>query len=106
MLMTNWDDLNLPARIATYAAAGLPIILPDNTGNAVASNKVAEKNDIGLVYKDRDELVNLLHDEVKTRVHTNNMLRRRMEFSFDFHVPHLVEFFRTVIDNKMNCHGE
>lgn len=106
MLMTTWDDLNLPARIATYAAAGLPIILPDNTGNAVASNRVAEKYNIGLVYNRRDELINKLHDEVKTRRHTNNMLKYRMEFSFDYHVPRLVEFFRTVIENKKNCHGE
>ena len=104
MLLTTWDDLNLPARISTYAAAGLPIILPDNTGNTVASNKVAEKYDIGLVYKERDELVNILQDEVKTRTHTNNMLRCRMEFSFDSHVLRLVEFLRSVIGKKY--HGE
>lgn len=106
MLMTTWDDLNLPARISTYAAAGLPIILPDNTGNAVASNKVAEKYDIGLVYKDRDELASILHDETKTRTYTKNMLKCRMEFSFDYHVPRLVKFFRTVIEKEKNCHGE
>ena len=104
--MTNWDDLNLPARIATYAAAGLPIILPDNAGNAVASNKVAEKFDIGLVYNERDELINILQDEVKTRIHTINMLKCRMEFSFDYHVPRLVEFFRSVIEKDKNYHGE
>lgn len=105
MLMTTWDDLNLPARIATYAAAGLPIILPDNTGNAVASNNTAKKYNIGLVYKDRDELVNLLLDEVKTRKRTNNMLKCRLEFSFDYHVPCLVEFFRTAINYKRNNNG-
>ena len=100
MLMTNWDDLNLPARIATYAAAGLPIILPDNTGNAVASNRIAEKYDIGLAYKDREDLICLLQEEVKTRKHTNNMLRCRMEFSFDYHVPRLEDFFRSAIRYK------
>jgi len=105
MLMTTWDDLNLPARIATYAAAGLPIILPDNTGNAVASNNIAEKYDIGLVYKDRDELVSLLQDEVKTRRYTNNMLKCRKEFSFDYHIPRLVEFFRVAINYKKYDHG-
>ncbi len=100
ILMTTWDDLNLPARIATYAAAGLPIILPDNTGNAVASNFITQKYDIGLEYKDRDELVSILQDEVKTRRHTNNMMRCRMEFSFDYHVPRLVEFFRSAIEYK------
>jgi len=100
MLITTWDDLNLPARISTYAAAGLPIILPDNSGNVVASNNVAEKYNIGLLYKDRDELVNLLQDEVKTRRCTNNMLKCRTEFSFDYHIPRLVEFFRTAINYK------
>lgn len=103
MLMTNWDDLNLPARIATYAAAGLPIILPDNTGNAVASNMIAEKYGVGLVYKDKDDLICLLQDEVKTRRHANNMMKNRMEFSFDYHVPRLVKFFRSIIEEA--SHG-
>ena len=32
-----WDDLNLPARIGTYAAAGLPWIMRDNGSAAVAT---------------------------------------------------------------------
>ena len=105
MLMINWDDMNMPARIATYASAGLPIVLPDNTGNAVASNYIAGKFNIGLVYKDRDELVSLLQEEVKTRRHANNMLKCRMEFSFDYHIPRLVEFFCTAINHKKKYYG-
>ena len=60
-----------------------------------------EKYNIGLVYNDRDELINLLQDEVKTRRHTNNMLKCRMEFSFDYHIPRLIEFFHTAIQSKM-----
>jgi glycosyltransferase involved in cell wall biosynthesis len=97
MLMTTWDDLNLPARIATYATAGLPIILPDNSENVVASNIIAETYHIGLVYKDREELINILKEEVKSRNFTKNMMICRMEFSFDLHVPRLVDFFRLVI---------
>lgn len=100
MLMVTWDDLNLPARIATYAAAGIPIILPDNTGNIVASNIIAEEYHIGLIYKDKEELVNKLQKEVKTRKYTNNMLRCRMIFSFDYHVPHLIDFFRSIINDR------
>lgn len=32
----SWDDLNLPARISTLAAAGIPMIQQDNTGHLVA----------------------------------------------------------------------
>ena len=98
--MVTWDDLNLPARIATYAAAGIPIILPDNTGNIVASNIIAEEYHIGLIYKDKEELVNKLQKEAKTRKYTNNMLRCRMIFSFDYHVPHLIDFFRSIINDR------
>ena len=100
MLMATWDDFNIPARIATYAAAGLPIILPDNTGNAVASNLITDKYDVGLLYKDREELISIIQEEVKTRRHTNNMMKCRMEFSFDYHIPRLIDFFRTAINYK------
>ncbi len=100
LLLANWDDFNLPARISTYAAAGLPILVPNNAGNAVASNSLLENHGISLVYKDRDELISLLHDEVKTRTHANNMMNCRQEFCFDYHVPRLIEFFRTIISSK------
>lgn len=100
LLFANWDDFNLPARISTYAAAGLPIIIPNNTGNAVASNSLLENYDIGLVYKNWEDLTSLLQKEVKARTHTNNMMNCRLKFCFDYHVPRLIEFFRTVISQK------
>lgn len=106
MLLTNWDDLNLPARIATYAAAGLPVIIPDNKGNVVASNSLLENHGIGIVYRDQEELVTLLQEEVKTRVHAGNMMACRMGFCFDYHVPRLIDFFRKVIVSKRIHHGE
>ena len=105
ILLANWDDFNLPARISTYAAAGLPIILPDNSGHSVASNLLLERHDIGIVYKDRKDLVSLLQDEVKSRFRARNMMACRMEFCFDFHVPRLVEFFHAII-SKRNSHGK
>ena len=93
IMLANWDDLNLPARISTYAAAGLPILIPDNSGNEVASNNLIEKYDVGLVYKDMNEMISLLQDEVRSRKYGNNMRDCRMEFSFDYHVPRLVDFF-------------
>lgn len=106
LLLANWDDFNLPARISTYAAAGLPVIVPDNANNIVASNNLLESRGIGIVYKNRENLVSLLHDEVKNRVYAGNMMNCRMEFCFDYHVPHLIDFFRKVISSKRNCYGK
>ena len=105
MLFATWDDLNLPARIATYAAAGLPIILPDNTGNTVASNRITTQYGIGIEYKNWDELINQLKEEIKTQEHTKNMMECRMQFCFDYHVPRLIDFFYRAISWKNENNG-
>jgi hypothetical protein len=41
----DWDDLNYPARIATLAAAGLPMIQKNNTGARVAIQALGRERD-------------------------------------------------------------
>jgi hypothetical protein len=52
----DWDDLNLPARIATLAMAGVPMIQRDNGGAIVAAQALVRAHDIGLFYREIDEL--------------------------------------------------
>ena len=106
LLMATWDDLNLPARIATYAAAGLPIILPDNTGHLVGANEVTDRFGIGIKYKNTNEIIGLLREEVKSRVHSQNMMKCRMEFCFDNHIHQLVDFFKSAMSYKQNNNGK
>ena len=94
-----WDDLNYPARLATLAAAGLPLIQYDNTGSIVASQAVSARLDVGVFCKSMEELGAQLRDRRRMERVRANMWRERERFTFDYHVGGLVEFFRAVIAN-------
>jgi hypothetical protein len=92
-----WDDLNLPARMGTYAAAGLPMIQADNTGAIVATQSLARSLGIGVFATDIEDLSTRLADrELMARLRAN-MWRQRHHFTFDHHAGRLIEFFRSVI---------
>jgi hypothetical protein len=93
----NWDDLNYPARLATLAAAGLPMILRDNPGAIVATQALAQRLGIGLFYRDIPELAESLRDRSRLAAIRERVLAARDEFCFDSHVPALEDFFRRVI---------
>ena len=92
----NWDDLNLPARLATYAAAGLPVIQADNAGARVATQRIARDLDIGLFIRDVRELPALLGDRERMGQLADHAWRTREGFTFDAHAEDLVRFFRDV----------
>lgn len=95
----NWDDLNYPARIATLAMAGLPMIQRDNAGSVVATQSLAQRFGLGLSYQSIDELATVLYDKPRMAGLREQVWGQRMQFCFDTHVPALEDFFRTVIDN-------
>jgi hypothetical protein len=92
-----WDDLNYPARMSTLAAAGLPMIQRHNEGAIVATQTLARELGIGLFYYGFDELALALRDRGRMHALRVNVLRQRHLFTFDHHVPALVDFFREVI---------
>jgi len=101
----HWDDLNLPARLGTYAAAGLPWIVKDNRHSRVAIQRLAQRYDVGLflgadghagnLY---DDLAAQLRDRDRLAQLTDNMRAVRRAFAFDTHVDELIAFFRQVIE--------
>lgn len=95
-----WPDLNYPARMTTLAAAGLPMIQKNNEGHIVATQILLEKLDIGILFNDFAELGHLLRQHNRLESIRNNVERNKAYFSFDYHVPALVDFFRKLIDNK------
>jgi len=98
LLRATWDDLNMPARMNTLAAAGLPMIQYDNTGHIVAVQEHLKKIDAGLFYTDAGELRNQLADSQRMDALNRNILQNRFRFCFDEYVPALMDFFAQVID--------
>jgi hypothetical protein len=92
-----WDDLNLPARMGTLAAAGVPMIQRDNTGHLVSSQTVARERDLGVFYADADDLADQLRDRRRMQALRESVWAQRAHFTFDAHADDLVDFFRKVI---------
>jgi hypothetical protein len=93
----DWDDLNLPARIATLAMAGVPMIQRDNSGAIVAAQSSVRALDIGLFHHEIEELGVQLRERGRMAHLREQVWHRRMQFCFDTHAPALLDFFRAVI---------
>jgi glycosyltransferase involved in cell wall biosynthesis len=94
----NWDDLNIPARMATLAMAGVPMIQRRNEGAIVATQTLAKRLGVGMFYDTVDELAQSLGDPQHMARLREQVWRQREQFCFDHHAPGLVDFFRRVID--------
>ena len=93
----DWDDLNYPARIATLAAAGLPMIQFDNRGALVASQALTQALGIGLFFDGIEDLARQLHDRPHMAALREHVWQVRGQFCFDTHAPALLGFFEKVI---------
>jgi hypothetical protein len=90
--------LNYPARISTLAAAGLPMIQYDNTGHTVATQTLAERENISVFYRTIQELGLKLRQRDQLQIIQNRVWDTRHQFTFDAHVDTLVQFFRRMIE--------
>ncbi len=93
----DWDDLNYPARIATLAVAGLPMIQRDNGGAIVAAQSLARSRELGLFFSDMAELRAQLADAPLMARLRASVWAQREQFTFDAHADRLVAFFREVL---------
>jgi hypothetical protein len=96
----NWADFNLPARLGTYAAAGLPWILKENGGSRVAMNNLAQRLNVGIFFNTGADLAAQLRDRPRLQQLTENMRKGRQFYSFDARLPSLVDFFRSLIERR------
>lgn len=104
ILKTTWYDQNYPARLSTYAIAGVPMILNDNTGHLVASESLLRKLDMGVFVSDFSGLHSLLSNRNRMAELRDNAWKNRKEFCFDFHVDKLISFFQSII-RRHKKHG-
>ena len=63
----DWDDLNYPARIATLAAAGLPMIQKNNAGACVAIQSLGRERDLSVFYSSIPDLASQLRETDRDR---------------------------------------
>lgn len=101
-MRVGWNDLNMPARMSTFAVAGVPMILKDNNEHIVAMQTHIKKNNLGVFYKDFQELASKLYDKKMMNILRNNVIKNRYSFSFDHYTPQLIDFFLEVINSKKN----
>jgi glycosyltransferase involved in cell wall biosynthesis len=101
----DWDDLNYPARIATLAMAGLPLLQRSNPGSIVATQNLAQSMDIGLFFDDMEELNQQLRDRPRMDQLRANVWQLRSQFTFDAHVERLTAFFRHIIHQSQERNG-
>jgi hypothetical protein len=93
----NWDDLNYPARMATLAAAGLPMLQYDNPQALVATQTLSQRLNIGVFFTTMEQLRAQLADTEHMTQLRKNVWAVREQFTFDSHADRLITFFRTVI---------
>jgi len=98
LMKVTWNDLNYPARMSTIAAAGLPMIQKSNCNHIVASQNLVRKLDIGLFYKNLENLKECFDNEERKKEIRENAWKHRFLFSFDYHVEGLTSFFYKVIE--------
>jgi hypothetical protein len=100
LMRANWDDLNYPARMATLAVAGLPMLQRDNTGHIVATQSIVKQHGIGVFFNDMKELGEKLRDKNGMEKLQSNVWQKRLLFSFDYHIPNLISYFTKIIELK------
>lgn len=100
LMLASWDDLNIPARMNTLAAAGLPMIQKDNTGHIVAMQSRIKKINAGIFFRTNNDLSRQLHDKNLMDSLRQNICKYRESFCFDYYADELIRFFREVIQHK------
>ncbi|WNV73726.1 glycosyltransferase [Geodermatophilus sp. DSM 44513] len=91
-----WDDLNSPARLPVYLAAGLPVLQQANPGSLVSVERVLRRDGTGLLYRSAEDVPEVLAGELASRRGAAAALAVREQHTFDAHADRLVELFHAV----------
>lgn len=93
----DWDDLNLPARMATLAVCGLPMLQRDNSGHIVATQTLVRDEGLGFFFDDMAGLAEQLRDRAALDAARDRVWAARRRFTFDHHADALIAFFRRAV---------
>ena len=99
LMRASWPDLNIPARIGTLAAAGIPMVQKSNSKHIVAMRNYVKKYNMGIFYENMSDLIcQLKNKELLNEIEQNTHIQRK-RFTFDYHIISMIDFFRRVIDS-------
>ena len=82
-MRANWSDINSPARMSTYAMAGLPMIMHDNTGHIVHHQEYLESLGMAIKIKTFDFLSEKFSDKKENEKRRENVWNQRSNFCYD-----------------------
>lgn len=100
LIRCTWNDLNYPARMNSFAAAGIPFIQMNNSNHIVATQSLSQKLDAGIFYDNINNIGNSLKDSGRMNTIQDNVWRHRMSFCFDMHVKAFTDYLCRVIERK------
>ena len=92
-----WDDLNTPARLPVLLSAGLPVLLPDNTGHRVAIDRICGEQGTGLRYRTAEDVAAALNDGSLVGAARDAAWKVRETHTFSAHADRLVATFRSLL---------
>jgi len=95
-----WDDLNVPARLPTLMAAGVPPLQRDNAGSTVAMQRLVREPGVGVFLRDARELRDELLDKAHMEPLRHRLQEVRGQFTFDHHADRLIDYLRLVIEAR------
>jgi hypothetical protein len=95
--LATWDDCNLPARLPTYLAAGLPLLADANPGHRTAVAEVVRASGAGLLHGGPAEAVAALEAGAGERAR-GRAWEVRPQFTFDAHAERLAGLLRALAD--------
>jgi hypothetical protein len=81
--------MNHPNRVSPYVAAGLP--LAQQAGRQAGMRRALDAAGIGLVYRDFDELADLLEDRALLAGMSERVRAIRHTYTYEFHVDALLD---------------
>ena len=102
LMRANWADINSPARMSTYAIAGLPMIMHDNIGHAVHHQKYLETLGMALPISNFEKAGEVLNNRNIIKKAQTNAWQNRERFCFDFYADELIKMFREIISEFNN----
>ncbi len=76
------------------------MIQRDNAGHVVATQTLVRERDLGLLYRDVEDLAAQLKDAARMERLRDSVWRQRDRFTFDNHAERLLAFFREVIVHR------